>query len=522
MANIIKTSFSSYYGTKNNFEKFHNNVINMPRANFSELGDTIKLLRSLASYILLIDRDILEKPINYKEIYKLLFNNYKLGIVPKENRNVEFENRYLARTETFEFLYSDEGKNGRLFRHYMEYFAFFGLFKNSENRQKKIIDIDSLLELVLSSDDIIFDVFRNKIINLNIKDNDYVKNMNGITVKTDADYRPAKAIISYCKEMNRSVTAFEISILLGRIDDLQIEKDIIHRAISIGKTLPLTAEDQKKYIFGCMGWKNNGMLFDYGPSQNPDFKFKVFLLFMKVFGLIEYEESTNLICLTEYSKELFNENIDFELLDLEKLLVKIDDDTEDANALADIIIRKRTIAITNAIVSDGELVEKLNKRNLRNPLIKNGKRIRNKLIAEVAKIKANYLDELTLRETFEGKNGHNYIEAHHIIEFSGENGPDITDNLICLGPQNHSLIHHGSSSAVEDFYKTCQTRGVITFDRFKTICTKYRCLTKSHVKILLSKKIISKIDADELLTLIDEYGVDEDFLNSIRTPADNV
>lgn len=522
MANIISEYYSEYVGTKEKFETFHNNVINMPRANFSELDDTIKLLKCLASYIMLIDKDILTDTINYKTIYHEIFKNYKNGIIPEQNRDLEFERRYLDRTESFDFLYGDEGKNGRMFRHYMEYFAFFNIFKNGTNSRNKRIDIESLEELLLTPDDVLFDVFRNKILNINIKDNDFIKNLQGIEISANADYRPARAIISYCKEMNRPVTVFEIAILLGRVDSLQDEKSIIHRAITIGKQLPRTKEDQQKQIFGCMGWKSGNILFQYSQSQNPDFKFNVFLLFMNTFGLIEYNDSTKLITLTDYSTELIGEDIAFEVLDLEKLLVMIDDDSEDSNKLSDIIIRKRTETITKAILDDGELVVKLNQRNIRNPIIKRGKRVRNKLIAEVAKIKANYLDEVTLRPTFEGKNGKNYIEAHHIIEFSGENGPDITDNLICLGPQNHSLIHHGSSNAVDDFYTTCQSRGVLTFDRFKGMCTKYRCLTTEHVKVLLSKKIISKTDAEELNELIALNGVDQDFLDSLNTPADNI
>lgn len=138
---------------------------------------------------------------------------------------------------------------------------------------------------------------------------------------------------------------------------------------------------------------------------------------------------------------------------------------------------------------------------------------------ELAKIKADYMDEVTGIPTFEGKNGHNYVEAHHIIEFNGDNGPDITDNLICLGPQNHMCIHRGSERAVADFFNTCKTRGVITFERFKNICVKYRCLTKEHVKVLLAKNLISNLDASELLALIDEYGIDPVFLASLRTPA---
>lgn len=203
------------------------------------------------------------------------------------------------------------------------------------------------------------------------------------------------------------------------------------------------------------------------------------------------------------------------MLDLQQLLTQIDDDKEDSNKLMDIILRKRNETITKAIQSDSELVFKINKRSIRNPIIKNNKRKRSRFIAEIAKIKCNYLDEVTKSETFEDKNGRNYVEAHHIIEFSTENGPDITDNLICLGPHNHSLIHHGSTSTVNDFYLTCQTRGVLTLDRFKAICTKYNCLTKQHVKVLLSKKIISKIDAEELNKLIDENGVDPLFLESL-------
>jgi hypothetical protein len=48
---------------------------------------------------------------------------------------------------------------------------------------------------------------------------------------------------------------------------------------------------------------------------------------------------------------------------------------------------------------------------------------------EVAKIMANYHNE-TRVETFKGRNNDGYVEAHHIIEFSTVNGPDIIDNLI--------------------------------------------------------------------------------------------
>lgn len=517
MSNIIENYFSTYKNSKTKFDEFHNNVINMPRANFSELSNTIKLLKSLASYILTIDEDILCEPISRKTLYSNIFLNYKNGTLPPDEfRNLEFEKTYLDLKDDFDKLYGDEGGKGRMFRHYMEYFSFFGYFYNYENRTTKIVNIDGLKELILSPNEIVSDLFRNILLSVNINNNDYIKNMKGISVKDDADYCPAKAIIFYCKEMNRPVTDFEVSILLGRVDNIQKEKEILKRAIDIGKVLPKSKINQIKYFFGCLGWKSSSDLFEYSQSQNPDFKFKVFLLFMENFELIQYNKENNEITLTDYSKQLQLEDIDFELLDLEHLLELIDDYTSDSNKLADLIIRKRTDAITRAIKNDDDLVKKMNARNIKLAIVKNGKRQRNKLIAEIAKIKADYLDEVTREKTFEDKYGKNYVEAHHIIEFNGENGPDITDNLICLGPQNHSLIHHGSKDELEDFYNTCKTRGILSFDRFKNIVVEYRCLTKDHVKILLNKKIISSHDATELNDLIDKIGIDPTFLNSIN------
>lgn len=517
---IFNELYSNFMNSKIKFDEFHNQIINMPRANFSEITLTIKLLKSLAFYILNIDREHLNDPIYFKDIYEYIFINYKNNIIPDDiNRNIDFENSFLNRTEDFDFLYSDAGKMGRMFRHYMEYFSFFGFFSDIDNSNKKIIDFDALEELTLLPEDAILDDFRNRILTLNVKDNDFIANIRGINLHEDADYRPAHAILKYMYEVDRTVTLFEISFLFGRIGDVQIEKEILLKGIELGRILPENREDQIKFIFGNMGWKNNSDFYEYKQSQNPDFKFKVFALFMNSLQLVSFDNSTSTMILTEYSKNLMSEDIPIEVLDLQNLLSMIDDDSEDQNKLVDLILRKRTDTITKAIQNDGELVVKMNKRNIRNPIIKNGKRIRNRMIAELAKIKCNYLDEITGAVTFDGKNGKNYVEAHHVIEFNGENGPDITDNLICLGPQNHSLIHHGSTNVVQDFYRTCQTRGVLTFDRFKNICEKYQCLTKEHVKILLAKGIISKTDSNELSSLIDVHGINTDFFNSLNIPA---
>ena len=55
MPNIVADYYKQYLNTVDNFERFHEEVINMPRPTFSEIPSIVKLLKSLASYILLID-----------------------------------------------------------------------------------------------------------------------------------------------------------------------------------------------------------------------------------------------------------------------------------------------------------------------------------------------------------------------------------------------------------------------------------------------------------------------------------
>ena len=212
-------------------------------------------------------------------------------------------------------------------------------------------------------------------------------------------------------------------------------------------------------------------------------------------------------------------HIPLDVLDLENLLIKIDNGTADSKELTELILSKRTDAITQAIQADGELVEKLNIRNIHNPPMKNGKRIRSKLIMEVAKIKVNYIDEVEGVAPFNGRRGTAYVEAHHILEFKRENGPDITDNLICLGPSNHSLIHHGEREEVNNFFNRCRESGAITIHRFEIICTKYHCLTKEHVVFLVRKGLLTSDEGQHLNSLIDENGIDPLFLQSLNIQA---
>ncbi|CCY08308.1 hnh endonuclease [Coprobacillus sp. CAG:698] len=528
MANVITYTFKDYTRTRINFDRFHNQVINMPRATFSEIPELIKLLKSLASYILLIDEEILKKPMNPKKLYEHIFLNYKKGLVPSKNRNLSFESTFLNINDTFDRVYENVHKMGRRFRHYTELFSFFNIFQRIKkdgkwHKQLCVFDVDSLKELELTDEQYLMDVFRNRLLNLNVKDNSHIVNCKGIELSNDADYRPARAIIRYMYEMKRDVTDFEIAVLLGRIDEVQKENEILIRANKIGRELPYSLDQQINLFFQSMLWKSSGgVQFTYSSSQEPYFKFKVFLIMMETFELVEYDRINQYIKLTDYSKKIASQDVSLDILDLEHLLAMIDNGTEDTNKLTNIIINKRTDAITKAIQDDGELVEKLNIRSIHYPIIKNNKRVRNRLIMEVSKIKADYLDEVTGKAPFAGKTGKSYVEAHHILEFSRENGPDITDNLICLGPENHMLIHHGSKDEIDAFFATCKNKGLIDYNRFEKICLKYHCLTPEHVKTLYKKGILNAEESQKLNNLISINGIDSIFLETLNIKAAEV
>ena len=498
MSSQITDFYKDYLSTIANFTQFHNEVINMPRDSFSSA--TYYKIRSLASYLLLTE-DVFDisNGHNYKEIMSFIISKVAVGKLPLYP-NQEFEQRYFRTKFNLDTLYEIEG---RMFRHLMGIMEFFGII-HSLRRQKKTIDFDTCKEIAYADNSLLMSILRNNWLGNNINSNDYILNLKGIDISRNANYRPSYSILKYIKTINRPATLFEISILLGRIDSLQTEKEILDRAILISSELPRTQDEQIEYFFKKMHWiTSNGDPFQYANSQQPYFKFKSFILYMKDFGLVNFNEIDNTITLTEYSNNLLEESIPIELLDLEKLLYMIDDDNEAEATLQNLVINKRTPQIIKAIQEDNILVEKINKRAIRNvEYDNNGKRKRNKFIVELAKAKANYTCEATGRHTFKMPNGQYYVEAHHIIEFSKENGPDITENLLILGPEKHKLLHHACQEEKEDLFNHLKTNGKISFERFKKMHTVYKCLTREHIEVLADKKLISSIDKEELLQLI--------------------
>jgi hypothetical protein len=494
--NIFDKYYKVYQGNSGGFSKFHTEVINMPRDQFADTG--LEKVRMLAGYLLLTEGRISYAGCSYKDTMRIIKTELTSGNYPKY-RDTTLENKY--------FNYSNLDKHyeteGRMFRHLMSLCDFFG-FVESISRDKKVYSYDKCNEYYLSEPKILMPIARNNLIMLDVGKNNFMKSLSGIMVDDKTMYRPAYAIIRYISEMKRPVTKFELSILLGRIDELKHEKEILDRAFAIGTILPKLEDQQINFFFEHMKWiDKNGHRFLYARSQEPYFKFNNFLLFMSSFELIAYDTVTETYSLTQYSKEILQDDISYLIADLEKLLQIIDNELTDNNELNELILTQRNPELLALAKEDDLFVEKMNFRSLNHPIVDtNGKRKRNHLIAELAKILADYKCQYANRHIFKMPNGRYYCESHHIIEFSRENGPDITLNLLALGPEAHTLIHRACNEDVENAYLQLQKNGALDIKRFRDMASVYKCLTQDHINVLTNKKIITTIEKTELEQLI--------------------
>lgn len=63
---IFRKYYSEYMGLRSNFDIFHNQVINMPRDHFD--GTNIDKVRTLAGYLLLVEGEVDDRGLNYKQL----------------------------------------------------------------------------------------------------------------------------------------------------------------------------------------------------------------------------------------------------------------------------------------------------------------------------------------------------------------------------------------------------------------------------------------------------------------------
>ncbi len=493
----IKERYKSYTNTVRNFKSFHYGVINMPRPDFSNIPELLKSIKILVSYIDLVEKSKLTK-FNYKQLMQYIIEQLKLENYP-ECRSETFEKRYFKVDIDINELYKNEG---RMFRHWMGWLLFFNILK-SKSKQKKYLDHDKINEFLYSDEEILMNIYKSNFVEMNIKNNELLKSQKEINIQDNADYKPVVSILKYISSLDRAATAFEVSILLGRVDKLQKQDQILENALNIGTNLPADQGEQINLFFKEMGWTESGRRFTYKSSQEPFFKFNSFLLLMESFDLIKINSTYKTIELTDFSRDLLNETVPIELTVLDELLIKIDD--EKLKNLFSIVMKNRNELILQSLNTDSELIVKLNQRAVKFPLLSKGKRIRSRLIKEIAKIQKNYTCEATGVPTFKTPEGFNYVEAHHILEFNTEDGPDITDNLLILGPEKHRLLHNASNIEKEDLYRHLISNGSLQIERFENMIKMYKCLTKKHVEILYEKKIISRYDMDRLTIMVEDY-----------------
>lgn len=495
MPGSIETYFRQYRNTRAGFEQFHNEVINMPRPDFQNMG--LEILQCLASYLLLLEGKTRTTGNNYKEIMGLIREELAVGHFPA-HRNIELERVYFV----FEDLEQHYEQVGRMFRHYMGLCAFWGLI-SSISRQNKKVQFSHCTDFITVERSHLTDFIRNLGLSVNIRTNDFIKHLQGIpTIQTDADFQPTVAILKYMQEIQRPVSDFEISVLLGRIDALQRNDLILQRALDVGRSFSVsTREGQQQEFFRAMNWVNeDGSLFSYTSSQEPWFKFRTYLLFLKDFGLITQNIQTGLYSATSEGLSLLSD-IPANVLDLNRLIAKLETEDSDMSArtIKDLLLRINMDTLQH-LVSDEQLIKKFNQYSLTHPIIHRGKKIRNQFIAELARIRERYLCQAG-SVTFERPDGRNYVEAHHIIEFS-KGGPDILENLLVLGPTPHAQIHRGSETAKADMYTHLMSRGAIRFELFKKMVVEYNALSSQHLDLLLSNHLISASQKNELMNLL--------------------
>lgn len=92
---LFEHYYSEYMNTRDGFDKFHNEVINMPRDEFS--NTSLQKIKTLAGYVLLTQGRIDTNGCNYKEVMRIIKEELESGNFPAIRDN-ELEERYFSFT----------------------------------------------------------------------------------------------------------------------------------------------------------------------------------------------------------------------------------------------------------------------------------------------------------------------------------------------------------------------------------------------------------------------------------------
>jgi len=499
----MDTLYENFKGSMQGFEEFNNLVLNMPRPSFSNVN--IDYLKSLAKILYKVNYDA-SKNLSIVELYCKLHESYLIdGDLPEYLKPLFNKNLPISQARKY---YSDTSV-GRYFRQYAEVMELWGLLKDGEHGVSIAYDVCEEF-IQLNSDE--SESIRMKMIAMDIEDNSCFIRLSNIEDKiknkTIFSYKPAVAILRYMEKINRAVSKFELANLLAIITpSCNSAEELFDNAIKIGNIMPSNIIEHKNWFFDFMNWKNaDGTYYKYSSSQNPDFKFNSFIAFMKEYGFINQNEDDSYV-LTKESLHLLHDTIPPEIVELEKYIDIAENEYSD-KSLADIILKGIKPSLLFSLAQNDEFIQAMNKRSIERPKFDaKGKKIRNRLIAELSKIRVNYTCQVSNRPTFKDVNGHNYVESHHIIEINGEDGPDIIDNLLVVSPLYHELMHHACREDLVEFYRGLRMKNIVTIDMFKTMITNYNCLEEKHIKALLNKNLITKDEYYDLVDFINENVV---------------
>ena len=501
--------YDNYKNTKAGFDTFNKLVINMPRHEFRIMN--IKFVKSLAMILANIKYDDSER-LTIIELYYLvhifLINNpgAKEHIFPFVYQIFDLD---LNTKESILNYYNTNDGDARNFRHLVEIMRLWGLIDEDPEVSNKI-NYDVCNEFFALKDDEI-EVLRTKMIGMDIVDNSFFIKLKNISSKirnnTIFSYKPATAIIKYINEIGRPVSKFELANLLAIVTpDCNDPYKLYENALEIGKQMPSDISKHQEWFFDYMNWKDeNNNYFVYRNSQAPHFKFNTFTLFLKDLGFVNELEDESIV-LTEYSINLLKEDIPMEIVELEKYL-EIAETSYTDKELADLILHNTKPSVFKTILQSDEIIKCFNRRVLAHPRYdRNGKKMRNKLLAELSKARLDYNCQIGGIPPFKDYRGNNYVESHHIIEFNREDGPDIIDNLLVINPYYHELIHHAGEEDLTKFFSMLREKEIVTIDMFKKMIDDYGCLEKKHFISLLKKKLINREEFDDLVNYLNDSG----------------
>jgi len=157
------------------------------------------------------------------------------------------------------------------------------------------------------------------------------------------------------------------------------------------------------------------------------------------------------------------------------------------------------------IVVDTEILEELDKKSI--GFHKKGKikkrikeKRRNIALHEAIKSERGYLCQFCNRPTFKDKDGKNFVQTHHIIEYNNEqeDGPDRKNNILVLCPNCHMMFHYSKLSDIKKYYEKLRKKGVIKFEQFLEL-KRDGDIERKQIEALLKKGVIKHVEFKILL-----------------------